>query len=548
MTSFLGKRWLLPKSNSGDVLEYLMKLRSITPEQREKFLNPRPPKLQTKICLKDLDKAVARIERAIEDKERILICGDYDVDGVTASALLFKAFQSLGATVSVRLPHRLTDGYGLSEAMVHTASEAEVKLIITVDNGITCTAETALANSLGIDVIITDHHLPPAELPAAIAIVNPRQADCPYPNDNLSGVGVAYFLALALLTDTDDQNLTDELLALTALGTVADVCSLVGENRALVTHGLTALGKTQNPGLRRIFENAGINGAISAEDVGFRIGPRLNAAGRIDSALVAFQALTHPTQAAQFADRLEELNLKRRQVATSHLDDALERLGEIGTDKLLLASSPDWHAGVIGLTAGRLADQYYRPVVLMEERDQQYIGSCRCPVPDLNITDALTECADLLTTFGGHRAAAGFTLPAKHRVEFEKRFRQVIERELAKTELAPVLPLDLNVTESDLTLGFYQTLQQLAPFGSGNPEPLLLWQHTPLADIRTVGEGDKHLSLCVGKTKIKAIGFGMGEAAEQLRAKPIIDLAFTLNLNEWRGRQTLQLRIADWRD
>ncbi len=547
MTSFLGKHWTLPKSGDGDVLERLLKLRGIKPEQRESFLNPKLPSTNTATCLKDLPKAVARITQAIENKERILICGDYDVDGVTASALLFKTLQHLKAEVSVRLPHRMQDGYGLNENMIREASKAKVKLIITVDNGITSTAEVTLASELGIDVIITDHHLPPAELPAALAILNPRQTDCPYPDKNLSGVGVAYRLALALLANTNHQQLTDELLALTALGTIADVCPLIGENRGLVTQGLQALAKTQNPGLRRIFENCGITGTISSEDVGFRIGPRLNAAGRLDSALVAFQALSHPSQAVQFANRLEELNLERRQHATEHLDDALERLGEIGKEKLLLASSPDWHAGVIGLTAGRLAEQFFRPVILMEERDTEFIGSCRSPIPELNITDALTEVADLLTNFGGHRAAAGFTLQAEHRVEFEKRLRKIIERELEKVELAPLLTLDLNVMEVDLTLGFYQTLQQLAPFGAGNPEPLLLWKQAPLADLKTVGADDKHLSLGVGKTKIKAIGFGLGEAIEQLKAQPIADLAFTLDLNEWRGKQSLQLRLVDWR-
>lgn len=558
MLSFLGQQWIPPQIDSGaKPLDRLLKLRGVAPADRGSFLSPELESLHDPKELKDLIKAVERIQQAVSREEKILICGDYDVDGVTASAILYLTLQELGAKVSVRLPHRVTDGYGLSRRQIEEAGELGVKLIVTVDNGISARVEIELANRLGLDVIITDHHLPPDDLPSAYAIINPRQADCHYPCEILSGAAVAYKLAIALLKNTDRKlspsggdgrggGSADELLGLATLGTIADVCPLTGENRVIVLHGLRALSRTKNSGLLRIFENAGIKGQLSAEDVGYRIGPRLNSAGRLDSALLAFQALTHPAQATQFADQLELLNRERKALTEKTLQEAEEELGEIGLRKILIVGGSGWHPGVIGLVAGKLAERYCRPVVIMCRSGDTWTGSCRSP-EGFNITEALNKLSALLMHFGGHSCAAGFSLPEANRAEFEKKLSDLAEDQLANVELTPTLSLDLAITETDLTLEFLQELKKLEPYGAGNPEPLLLWEKASLSDLRAVGADGQHLSLRVGQTKIKAIGFGLGKALEQLQSSLTADLAFTLAEDTWNGGKGLQVKIVDLR-
>ena len=363
--SFLGKKWIFPPENSqsglptgqAGLVENLKKIRGIT------ACGFHPPEE-----LKDLEKAVGRIRQAISGNERVLIVGDYDADGVCASVILFKALASLGAEVSVRLPQRMEHGYGLNIEFVREAKKLGVGLIVTFDNGISATQEIELASSLGIDVIITDHHLPPpAKLPPAFAIVNPRQADCEYPEKNLCGAAVAMKIAFALLENsrlltTECRLLRAELLALAAIGTIADVCELSGENRMIVAEGLKEISRVKSPGLQKILANAGLlagqaslNSKISSEDVGFRIAPRLNAAGRLGDPLIAFQALVN-VRGAEFADGLEKLNSWRQQLTEKLLAEVEERLGEIGAEKILIAGSENFHPGIIGLLAGRLAE------------------------------------------------------------------------------------------------------------------------------------------------------------------------------------------------
>ncbi|MFH1546750.1 MAG: single-stranded-DNA-specific exonuclease RecJ [Patescibacteria group bacterium] len=430
--SLLGKKWIFPSKNSrGDLpaeqtglIENLKKIREI---KECEFHSPKK--------LKDLEKAAERIRAAVKNGERILIVGDYDADGVCASVILFKTLSNLGSKVSVRLPDRAKHGYGLNAEFVREAKKLGVKLIITVDNGISATQEIELANSFGIDVIITDHHISPDELPNAFAIVNPRQRDCEYPEKNLCGAAVAMKIAFALLENcavqklptANCQLLKDELLALAAIGTLADVCELSGENRIIVTEGLKKIPQIRNPGLQKILANAGLNSKISSEDVGFRIAPRLNAAGRLDSPLIAFQALANKN-GEKFADGLEKLNSWRQQLTEKLLAEVEERLGEIGAERILIAGGEDFHPGIIGLAAGRLAEKYHRPTIVMSRACQQaggadgkFVGSCRSPLPEFNITEALRDNSDLLQKFGGHRDAAGFTLEPKNRAAFEKK-------------------------------------------------------------------------------------------------------------------------------
>lgn len=508
--------------------------------------------------LKDLEKAAERIRSAIKCGERILIVGDYDADGICASVILFKSLASLGAEVSVRLPDRIKHGYGLNREFIDEAKKLGVKLIITVDNGISATQEIELANSLGINVIITDHHISPEKLPNAFAIVNPRQTDCEYPEKNLCGAAVAYKLATVLLNQkprtnnqepiTKNQELTDELLALAAIGTLADVCELSGENRTIVAEGLRKIPRIKNPGLQRILANAGLNSKISSDDIGFRIAPRLNAAGRLDSPLIAFQALVRRGEEAEkFADGLEKLNLWRRQLTEKLLAEVEARLDEIGAEKILIVGGENFHPGIIGLAAGQLAEKYHRPTIVMSGTNEKFVGSCRSPLPEFNITEALQDNSDLLQKFGGHRSAAGFTIESKNRAAFEKKMSDYARAKIEKVELVPQLKIDSRVEEQNLSQEFFEKLQTLAPFGAGNPEPLFHLENVDLTEIRKVGNTKKHLRAKIGKKKITAIGFGLGEFAEELEKRGKADLVFQLSENEWNGNCELQLKVVDLR-
>ena len=525
--SLLGRRWIPPKV-SGSLSENLKQLRQI----EEAALHP-----PETLC--DLPRSVERIQAAIQNSERILIVGDYDADGVCASVTLFKTLKELKAKVSVRLPHRTKHGYGLNEQFIREAKDLAVGVIITVDNGISAHREVELANEFGIDIIVTDHHLPPQQLPNAYAIINPRREDCTYPEKNLSGAAVAYKLAIALLGEKLSTELHDELLALTAIGTIADVCEVTGENRSLIKEGLQKILKTKNVGLQKILANSGILQDVSAEDVGFRIAPRINAAGRLDDALLAFQTLI----SGQGAEQLEQLNLDRRELTEKMLTEVEESLGEIANKRILIAGGDTFHPGVIGLAAGKLAEKYHRPAIVMNEEKGVLTGSCRSPLPNFNITEALAKLADLLTKFGGHSAAAGFTLPTENQEAFAARLTEIAENKIQAEELIPTLNLDLEVSEADLNFKLLSELQKLAPFGAGNPEPLLLWRSTPIQEIRLVGDDSRHLRLRVGgKT---AIGFGLGELADTLKKRPTVDLAFTLNENVWNRLKELQLKLVD---
>ena len=538
--SLLGKKWIFSSKNSrGSLIENLKKIREI----KECGFHP-PEKL------KDLEKAAERIRAAVKNEERILIVGDYDADGVCASVILFKTLARLDAKVSVRLPDRIKHGYGLNREFIEEAKKLEVKLIITVDNGISATHEVELANSFGIDVIITDHHISPEKLPNAFAIVNPRQEDCEYPEKNLCGAAIAYKLANTLLNQeprTGSQELTDEILALAAIGTLADVCELSGENRIIVTEGLRKIPIIENSGLQKILANAGLNSKISAEDVGFRIAPRLNAAGRLDSPLIAFQALANKKNGEKFADGLEKLNKWRRQLTEKLLAEVEERLDEIGAERILIVGGENFHPGIIGLAAGQLAEKYHRPAIVMSGVSGQFVGSCRSPLPEFNITEALRDNSDLLQKFGGHRGAAGFTIESKNRAAFEKKMSDYAREKIEEVELVPQLEIDSRIEEQSLSQEFFEELQTLAPFGAGNPEPLFHLENAEFTEIRTVGDSKKHLRAKIGKKKITAIGFGLGEFAEELGKRGKADLVFQLSENEWNGNCELQLKVVDLR-
>lgn len=542
--SLLGKKWQIGSAPiAADLLSRLLQVRKIS--ATTEFLQPdyaqqgHAPEL-----LKDFTKARERVERAINQGERILIVGDYDADGIAAAALLFKVLRSRTANVSVRLPHRVKHGYGLNQAFIQEARELKVDLLITVDNGSAAYAEVCLAQEFGIDVIITDHHLPPSQLPPAYAILNPRRVDCAYPNKDLAGAAVAFKLASSLNQDAD---LAAEILALATIGTVADVCEISQENRALVASGLKVLARLPNPGLRQICQNAALKANLTTEDIGFRLAPRLNAAGRLADPLLAFQALTHQ-EGATFAQELEKLNLKRQKITQVAERLALASLDRESLPPVLVIFNPELPIGIIGLVAGKLAEKFFRPVLVFTEIEAGIVtGSARCPQANFNITQALAQNADLLLKFGGHRTAAGCTLKKANLKLLEQRLTDFLVQELTEADLVPMLNLDLEVTLGELSLANFREVQKLAPFGPGNLEPVFYLRQVELKDLRLIGREQRHLKFWLKGTNLEVVGFNFGEQFAELQARSKFDLAFRLKENSWQQQTKLELQLVDLR-
>ena len=425
-------------------------------------------------------RAIERIRQAIRAHESIAIYGDYDVDGVTATALLVQTLTAFGADVRPYIPHRVNEGYGLNIEALDLLKNDGVRLVITVDCGTRSLAEVAYAKAIGLDLIISDHHMPADELPKAYALINPKQPDCPYPFKELAGVGLAFKIAQALLSmDTPQTALhEDDLLDLVALGTVADLAPLLDENRSLVARGLHRLAATTRPGLRALI-NLSRASVIDTTTIGFTLGPRLNAAGRLDHALNAYHILM--TADAAEADRLAldlDSRNRERQTMTRDLSDKARELILNRNDgaALLFAADPEFKSGVVGLVASRLTEEFYRPSVVVEQGPTESRGSCRS-IPEFHITRALDECAELFVRHGGHAAAAGFTIETAKLAELSTRLEAIAERELGGQELMPTLSIDAVVPLHKLKADLFAALQQLEPHGYANPQPIFASKH-----------------------------------------------------------------------
>ncbi|MCF6278546.1 MAG: single-stranded-DNA-specific exonuclease RecJ, partial [Anaerolineales bacterium] len=504
--------------------------------------------------LKGMRTAITRITRALAQNEKIVIYGDYDVDGVTSTALLVQTLQALKGNVRPYIPNRFDEGYGLNvEALDQLAADG-TNLVITVDCGIRSVDEAVHARNLGLDLIITDHHHPGEILPPALTIINPKQDGDTYPEKMLAGVGIAYKIAQALLdgnSSTDDSPpnavnaLTpDHLLDLVALGTVADLAPLTGENRQLVRKGLRVMRNAQRQGLVSLAAVAGVAiKQVNAMNIGFSLGPRLNAAGRMDSALAAYNLLMEKDvmQVGGMAQELEIQNRERQQI-TREMQEIAETIAlAADPDALLLfAASPEFNSGVVGLAASRLADQYYRPTIVGEIKDEFTRCSCRS-IPEFHITAALDQCADLLVRHGGHAAAAGFTIRNENVGTFLKRMREIAAEKLAGVDLHPVLVADMELALASLSFELLEHLNYLEPTGYGNPRPVFVSRQLHVKSSRTVGHDQSHLKLSVtdGKATLDAIAFRFGHLKANLPAK--IDLMYTFEVNEWQGRKSLQL-------
>ena len=489
-------------------------------------------------AMKGMQTAVTRVVQAIARDERIVVYGDFDADGITSTALVVQFLQSLGARVQPYIPHRVDEGYGLNADSVKRLVQDGTRLLITVDCGVSSVAEIAWAQSHGMDVIVTDHHHMPTEMPSALAILNPRQPDCRYPFKDLAGVGVAYKLAhgICMAFGRDERELA-ETLDLVALGTVADLAPLLGENRALVRRGLAQLSRPERPGLQEMMLRAGLQ-RVDAGTIAFALGPRLNAAGRMDSAMSSYHLLTTEdySEARRLADELESVNRERQRVTVELHGVARRQVQERGTDeRLLLVCGDEFAPGIVGLVAGRLAEEYYRPAVVVHRGEVTSRGSARS-IPEFSIVSALDECRDLLVRYGGHAQAAGFTVANENLAELHRRLLAIAERELAGLTLVPTLQVDVEVPLSGSSWQTLQWLERLAPFGSGNPAPVLMSRQVRVWDKpRVVGRDHLRLRLAgpEGGAVLDAIGFRLGHLADEIGTHPYWDIAYCLESNQW---------------
>jgi single-stranded-DNA-specific exonuclease len=522
-----------------------------THEQARLFLEAQSPPDSQPMNMLNLPKAVDRITYAVQQHENIVVYGDYDADGVTATALLGLALKAIGAEVREYIPNRFNEGYGLNLDALRTLSEEGVNLIITVDCGIRSWDEADYTRSVGMDLIITDHHLPLDELPPAFVVINPKQSGDTYPDKNLAGVGLAYKLVEALsLTGQYPKLDPREYLDLVALGTVADLVPLTGENRSLVRSGLEFIRQPLRQGIMALIGVSGLTPSrITTNDISFALAPRLNASGRLESALASLHLLTSqdPMDVGQLAQWLEIQNRDRQKIMRDIQTRSEQKI--IVDDQvplLLFDADPEYNAGVVGLAASRLTEQYYRPSIIGSIGEKYTRGSCRS-IPEFHITQALDQCKDLLEHHGGHAAAAGFTVRNELLQTLIARLQTIAKEQLEDLDLRPKIFAETEIPLSDLKPDLLKYLNWLQPTGMGNPTPIFMSNGLKVTRQKAIGADGSHLKLSVtdGKITYDAIAFRQGYWIAQL--PPLIDLMYTFELNEFNGQVSLQLNVKDIR-
>ena len=544
------RRWIIPQAVGGDapdgipsLVAQILRARGLADSDMPAFLTPHltndgPPML-------DLDRAVDRLRRALAARERIVVYGDYDVDGIAGSAILVRAFRHFNVAVSAYIPNRYEEGYGLNAAALRQLAADGATVVLTVDCGVTAVAEAALARELGIDLIITDHHHPPAVLPDAYALVNPRRPGDVSPDKDLAGAGVALRLARALLGDLAYAVKEDELLQLCALATVADVVPLRAANRAIVTAGLVALNKAPITGVRALVDRAGLKlGRINASDIGFGLGPRLNAAGRINDAQDALRLLLTEEQpeAKVLADKLEERNLERQRLTNDVVRGAREAAIAYPDGWVTVVAAPEWQAGIVGLAASRLVEDRGRPAIVIAIDGDEGKGSCRS-ISSVHIAEALDRCDDLLIKHGGHAMAAGFSIKAQDIDAFRERLDAVVREMLGGVRPVPSLSVDAAIDPETLTPRLALELAMLEPCGALNPRPHLLLRDVRVYGIRQVGADADHLrcKILIGKFTFDAMAFRRGDRADAMTDAGRVDAVVTVGAGR-AGFVELELR------
>ena len=523
------------------------------PENAKAYLRPRLDHLHDPNCLTDLDRAVDRIVRALRESETILVHGDYDVDGICSTTLMVRTLAMLGGNPVPFIPRRLQDGYDLTDAGVRAARECGASLVITCDCGTSAHAPIGELQASGVDVIVTDHHLPGGPLPPAYAVLNPKRPGCTSRDKDLAAAGVAFKLALALTRAVGgNENAVYGMLDLVALATIADVAPLRGENRVLVRYGLRLLNEPVRPGIRAMIRAAGLEGKpLTSGRVGFILAPRLNAAGRLGSALRGVDLLlaTSEQQANPIARELEELNARRQELDRTTLDRARSMVQQmdLGSTYGLVLAEEGWHAGVIGIVASRIVEEFGRPAVLIAIEGEQGKGSGRS-ISAFDLHAGLSECRALLLRFGGHRSAAGITIAADRISEFAERFNEIAASKLTASDLVPELRVDLDLPFAQANDELEMLLRHLEPCGVGNPSPLLVSRGvTVAAPPRVVGKDGLKVLLHGDGRELVALGWGMGSRARELDVGMTIDVAYRLERDEWNGESRLQARLADFR-
>lgn len=548
----------------GVLLELLYQRGLQTQPAIDEFLNPDyGSDVHDPFLFSHMQRAADRILAAIAREERIMVYGDYDADGVCGAALLVSTLEALGAKPGIYLPFRETEGYGLNAGAANEIIEQGFGVVVSVDCGITNRDEVGRLQAKGVDVIITDHHNPPDTLPAAFAILNPKVAGDTYPYRQLCGTGVAFKLSQALLAESSRQRhpklkfppdgFEKWLLDLVAIGTVADMVELLGENRTLVHYGLTVLRKSRCLGLRALVSAAGVDiAAVAADTIGFALAPRLNAAGRMNHASAAYKLLVSndPAEVRRLSGELNEQNRQRQALTESIRQAARSQVMPVGKRKLLFAFGEQWAVGVVGLVAGRLADEFGRPAVVVgKTADGSLVGSGRS-VAGFNITEALQECTAHLSRFGGHFYACGFTVKSEPDLSaFQKRMEDLAAAAFTDQEVAAVLPIDAEIDLAEATFALLEQLQRLEPYGQGNPRPRFVSRGLTVSAVSPVGTSGRHLRVMVsqhGRPEVaKLIGFSIIGRIPKIVAGDTVDVVFEIGENVWNGNRELQLKIVD---
>ncbi|MCA0986179.1 single-stranded-DNA-specific exonuclease RecJ [Guptibacillus algicola] len=493
--------------------------------------------------------SVQRIKEAISNNERILIFGDYDADGVSSTSVLVYTFNELGAEFDYYIPNRFTEGYGPNETAFRKAKEDGYDLIVTVDTGISGVHEAEVAKEIGIDLIITDHHEPPPVLPDALAIINPKKPGCTYPFKGLAGVGVAFKLAQALL-----DRIPGHLLEIAAMGTIADLVPLQDENRLIASEGIRALQHSDKPGIKALLEVCGLKGQeLNEEHLGFGIGPRLNAVGRLEHAGPAVELLTTEdfTYAKQLAEEIDSLNKSRQELVNTMTKEAIEEVETnypLDDNRVLIIAREGWNPGVIGIVASRLVEKYYRPTIVMSiDREKGVAKGSARSIEGFDMFMNLSECRDILPHFGGHPMAAGMTIDLEYLDELRSRLNAQANEKLTEADLTPLTKVDLHCSIEDISLDTIEQMNLLAPFGVSNPKPVVMLKDVNLAQIRRIGSQENHLkvSLKEGGATLDGVGFNFGYVFEEIASRAALSVIGQLSINEWNGLKKPQIFVHD---
>lgn len=540
--------------NTNEFLSTILVQRGIrTFQEAKNFFRPQLEELHDPFLMKDMDKAIDRINQAIFSQEKIIIYGDYDVDGTTAVSCLYTFFSTRYEAINVYIPDRYKEGYGISFAGIDQAHKEGASLMISLDCGIKAVEQVTYAKEKGIDFIICDHHRPGPQLPPAVAILDPKQDDCTYPFDELCGCGVGFKLIQGFCLQNDIP--FDEiypLLDLVAVGTCADIVPLTGENRTLVHFGLKQLNENPRPGLLALKELYGKEKDMTVTNVVFGLSPRINAAGRIQHALGAVHLMTSTDieEARNIAGKINNNNTERQEYDKSITEEALlmiEHSSDYQSKKSTVLYEKNWHKGVIGIVASRCIENYYRPTIILTESNGKAAGSARSVV-GFDIYDAIAECADLLEQFGGHKYAAGMTMPIENIPAFQEKFEQVVTRKITADQLVPKLEIDIEIDLSYITTKFYHILNQIGPFGPKNMQPVFLAKNVVDTGYSKIVKED-HLKLDVSQngSQMGGIAFGMAHHYDAIKTGQPFDICFTIEENHFRDNVTLQLMVKDIR-